>query len=79
MYSIGIHCVEKIEIVDGTQSSDYDPKGFIHVKHLKIHTDNGVVDLTLFSDDLARVSYSDEREHSVLDGVHAAVAVGGEA
>ena len=78
MYSIGIHFVEKIEIVDGTQSSDYDPKGFIHVKYLKIHTDRGVVDLTLFSDDLAKVTYSDERKHSVLDGVHAAVAVGEE-
>ena len=78
MYSMGIHYVEKIEIVDTTQAHEYDEKGFIHVKHVKIHTKEGVVDLTLFSDDLAKVTYSDERKHSVLDGVHAAVAAGGE-
>ena len=76
MYSIGIHCVDKIEIVDGTQSSDFNDKGFIHVKKIRILTTEGEVELTLFSDDLARVSYSDEREHSVMDGVHAAVAAG---
>jgi len=78
MYSMGIHYVEKIEIVDATQAHEYDEKGFIHVKHVKIYTKEGAVELTLFSDDLAKVTYSDERKHSVLDGVHAAVAVGEE-
>ena len=78
MYTMTVHYVEKLEIVDSTQGADYVEKGFIFVKKLQVHTREGLVELTLFSDDLAKVTYSDERKHSELDGVHAAVAVGEE-